>query len=189
MSQSILSILPNDGQRNLLRFRRRQGYTGSACTKNDTPRNGNGSFKLIWRPRSVIAQSVWLEVVGTLTSGTPCGAGIDEHTVMGVLFSLHGTLVITSLSSLPVFLLAHYVSHVPLDAWLGVYAGFAVCAHFFWHWVCTLICVILLVNLNCSRRPDEFERESGHGSVRCALWMTTDLVHRLRSDTVGTDFP
>jgi len=54
--------------------------------------------------------------------------------VMGVLFSLRGTLMITSLSSLPVFLLAHFVSHVPLDAWLGVYVGFTVCAHLLWHW-------------------------------------------------------
>jgi len=54
--------------------------------------------------------------------------------VMGVLFSLRGALLITSLSSLPVFLLAHVVSHVPLDAWLGVYVGFTVCAHSLWHW-------------------------------------------------------
>lgn len=54
--------------------------------------------------------------------------------VMGVLFSLRGTLAITSLSSLPVFLLARFVSHVPLDAWFGVYVGVTVCAHFFWHW-------------------------------------------------------
>ncbi|KAF8260069.1 hypothetical protein EI94DRAFT_1689981 [Lactarius quietus] len=55
--------------------------------------------------------------------------------VMGVLFSLHGALTITSLSSLPVFLLAHFVSHVPVDAWLGIYVGVALCAHFLWHWI------------------------------------------------------
>ncbi|KAI9435757.1 hypothetical protein H4582DRAFT_1968557 [Lactarius indigo] len=54
--------------------------------------------------------------------------------VMGILFSLRGTLAITSLSSLPVFLLAHFVSHVPVDAWLGVYVGFTICAQFLWHW-------------------------------------------------------
>jgi len=53
--------------------------------------------------------------------------------VMGVLSSLRGTLAITSLSSSPVFLLAHLVSHVPLDAWLGIYVAFALCVHFLWH--------------------------------------------------------
>jgi hypothetical protein len=67
---------------------------------------------------------------------------LNEHTVVGVLFSLRGTLAITSLSSLPVFLLAHVVSHVPLDAWLGVYVGFTVCVHFLWHWVGALVWVI-----------------------------------------------
>ena len=61
---------------------------------------------------------------------------------MGVLFSLRGTLVITSLSSLPVFLLAHVVPRIPLDAWLGVYVGFTVCVHFLWHWVGTLVWII-----------------------------------------------
>ena len=56
-----------------------------------------------------------------------------QITVMGVLFSLRGALAITSLSSLPVFLLAHFVSHVPLDAWLGIYVAFAICAQFLWH--------------------------------------------------------
>ncbi|KAH9034191.1 hypothetical protein EDB85DRAFT_1020965 [Lactarius pseudohatsudake] len=57
--------------------------------------------------------------------------GIDYYAkrvvggAMGVLFSLRGALAITSLSSLPVFLLAHFISHVPLDAWLGVYVGFS----------------------------------------------------------------
>ena len=57
---------------------------------------------------------------------------------MGVLFSLRGTLAITSLSSLPVFILTHFVSHVPLDAWLGIYVGFSLCAHFLWHSVSTV---------------------------------------------------
>jgi hypothetical protein len=58
---------------------------------------------------------------------------LTRITVMGVLASLRGILAISSLSSLPVFLLAHFVSHVPLDAWLGIYVAFAVCAHFLWH--------------------------------------------------------
>jgi hypothetical protein len=58
---------------------------------------------------------------------------------MGMLFSLRGTLAITSLSSLPVFLLAYFVSHVPLDAWLGIYVSFALCAHFLWHTVGALV--------------------------------------------------
>ena len=64
-------------------------------------------------------------------------------TVLGVLFSLRGTLAVTSLSSLPVFLLSYFVSHVPLDAWLGIYVTFALCAHFLWHSVGTLVYAIV----------------------------------------------
>ena len=46
-----------------------------------------------------------------------------------------------------------------------------------------------LTYLTCSRRPDELEGESGNGSGRCTLWMTTNLMHRLGGNTVGTDSP
>ena len=62
--------------------------------------------------------------------------------VTGVLFSFRGTLAVTSLSSLPVFLLANYVSQVPPDAWLGVYVAFTLCAHFLSYWVGVLVSVI-----------------------------------------------
>ncbi|KAH9068041.1 hypothetical protein EDB83DRAFT_675496 [Lactarius deliciosus] len=92
-------------------------YTGSACTNNETQRNGN---RVDLAPR-----------IGYCTKRVVGG-------VVGVLFCLRGTLAITSLGSLPVFLLSHFVSHVPLDVWLGVYIGFTECAHFLWHWVsCT----------------------------------------------------
>ncbi|KAH9068043.1 hypothetical protein EDB83DRAFT_675603 [Lactarius deliciosus] len=105
-----------------------------------------------------------------------CDTNIDanertnEHKAMGVLFSLRGTLAITSLSSLPVFLLAHFISHVPLDAWLGVYVGFR------------CLCALSLA----LGRPDKLEDESGDGSVRWTLWKTTDLVHRLRNSMSGS---
>ena len=44
-----------------------QGYTQSACTDKEIQPNLNGSFRLIWRPRSVIAQNVLLEGVSVLT--------------------------------------------------------------------------------------------------------------------------
>ena len=68
---------------------------------------------------------------------------LTRITVMGVLFSLRGTLAVSSLSSLPVFLLAYFVSHVPLDAWLGIYVAFALWAHFLWHSVGALVYAIV----------------------------------------------
>ncbi|KAH9001843.1 hypothetical protein EDB86DRAFT_404606 [Lactarius hatsudake] len=82
---------------------------------------------------------------------------------MGVLFSLRGTLAITSLSSLPVFLLAHFISHVPLDTWLGVYVGFSVCAHFLWHWVGSLTRRIRGRVWGWQRAMD-FAEDYGHGT-------------------------
>jgi hypothetical protein len=62
--------------------------------------------------------------------------GIDARknrcTVLGVLFALHGTLTVTSLCSLPVFLLAHCVPRVRFEVWLVVYVCFTVCVHFPW---------------------------------------------------------
>ena len=61
---------------------------------------------------------------------------------MGV-FSLRGTLAVTSLSTLPVSLLAYFTSHIPLDVWLGIYVAFALYAHFLWHSVGALVYVIV----------------------------------------------
>jgi len=52
--------------------------------------------------------------------------------VLGVLFTLQGTLAISSLSSIPIFLLAHFVPRVTLEIWLLVYICFTLCVHFFW---------------------------------------------------------
>ncbi|KAF8460710.1 hypothetical protein DFH94DRAFT_123393 [Russula ochroleuca] len=52
--------------------------------------------------------------------------------VIGVLFAIQGTLAITSLSSVPVFLLARFIPGVSLDLWLGVYVLFTVCVHLAW---------------------------------------------------------
>ena len=63
------------------------------------------------------------------------------------------------------------------------------CMKFPWYCTIALVCVLLLTltELTCSCRPDKFEYNSGHGSVQCASWMTTDLLHLLTIDTVGTD--
>ena len=65
--------------------------------------------------------------------------GLTRVTVVGALFSLRDTLSIAVLSSLLAFIAAHFALHVPLNAWLGIYVGFAVCAHFLWHWVVPLV--------------------------------------------------
>lgn len=62
---------------------------------------------------------------------------------MAVLLSLRGTLAVTSLSSLPVYLLAYFVSHVPLNAWFGIYVAFALYAHILWHSVGALVFAIV----------------------------------------------
>jgi hypothetical protein len=56
--------------------------------------------------------------------------------VAGVLLALHGTLTITPLSSIPVVLLAHFVSLISLDVWLVVYIGLTTCVHLVWLRVC-----------------------------------------------------
>jgi hypothetical protein len=61
---------------------------------------------------------------------------LANATVAGVLFALHGTLTITALSNIPVVLLAHFVSHIPLDVWLAVYIGLTTCVHLVWLRVC-----------------------------------------------------
>jgi len=56
----------------------------------------------------------------------------NKWAVLGVLFTLHGTLTISSLSSIPLFLLAHLVPRVTLEIWLLVYICFTLCVHFSW---------------------------------------------------------
>ena len=63
--------------RYLMRFRRRQGYTGSECTK--TQISGSGSSKLTLRPRLVIARCVWSEGVSTPTSCWSCSTDINMN--------------------------------------------------------------------------------------------------------------
>ncbi|KAH9961430.1 hypothetical protein BGW80DRAFT_894715 [Lactifluus volemus] len=52
--------------------------------------------------------------------------------VAGVLFVFRGTPTITALSSIPVALLAHFVSHIPLDVWLAVYIVLTACVNTVW---------------------------------------------------------
>lgn len=61
-------------------------------------------------------------------------------------------------------------------------------------YICFLVLVrvllLTLTDLTCSHRSNMFVREFGHGSMWrqwYASWMTTDLVHLLRIDTVGTE--
>jgi hypothetical protein len=49
--------------------------------------------------------------------------------VLGVFFAIRGSLAITSLSSVPVFLLAYFLPGVSLDLWLGIYVMFTFCVH------------------------------------------------------------
>ena len=62
--------------------------------------------------------------------------------VIGVLFAIQGTLVVTSLSSVPIFLLAHFLPRISLDLWLGVYVLFTVCVHLAWSRVSLIVNVI-----------------------------------------------
>ncbi|KAI0263231.1 hypothetical protein BC834DRAFT_844657 [Gloeopeniophorella convolvens] len=50
----------------------------------------------------------------------------------GVLFTLRGILSITSLVSLPIFLLAHFLPGVSLDTWALTYIGLAAWAYALW---------------------------------------------------------
>ena len=79
-------------------------------------------------------------------------------------------------------------SHVFLMA-ASVICVIYVCVFLTWSCFLVLVRVLLLMltDLTFSRRPNEFEREFGHGSVRFASWKTTtDLLHLLWIDTVST---
>jgi hypothetical protein len=68
---------------------------------------------------------------------------------LGVLFALQGTLTITSLCSVPFFLLAHFIPHVSLDIWLVAYTWFTLCVHYFWMRVSV---IVHLVSCSFNRR-------------------------------------
>ena len=123
---------------------------------------------------------------------------INEHTVVGSFFYNDGavffTVMLAELLVVPAFLLVvayfpalsdTHMSLVTIACCLVI----PLCMIFPWYCTIALVCVLLLTltELTCSRRPDEFEYYSGHGSVQCASWTTTDLLHLLRIDTVGTD--
>lgn len=52
--------------------------------------------------------------------------------VLGVLFAIQGSLTITSLSSVPIFLLVYFLPGVSRDLWLGIYVMFTICVHLIW---------------------------------------------------------
>ena len=101
---------------------------------------------------------------------------------------LASLLVVLALSLVTAYFPALSGLHISLvTIACGVVIPF--CMIFPWYCTIVLVCVLLLTltELTCSRRPDEFEYYSGHGNVQCASWMTTDLLHLLRINTVGTD--
>jgi hypothetical protein len=122
---------------------------------------------------------------------------------MWPLFYLDGLFVFTiSLGSLlgilvSYLLILYFPDGLPPHSRLvgmsvGMFVGTMIygCILPLWYFVGVLVRALLLMltDLTCSRtRSDELEYESGHGSVRCGFWMTTDLVHPLPSNTVGTD--
>ena len=114
----------------------------------------------------------------------------DGVTVFCVLYSL--------LLILAAYLHDHHFSHLALPyqyvLWISYMVVLGACSIYlcFCELVGALVCVSAhktLIDLICSRRPDELERESGNGSGQCTLRMTTDLMRRLGGDTVGTDSP
>jgi hypothetical protein len=105
--------------------------------------------------------------------------------VVGVLFSLPGTLTITALSSLPVFLLGHFVSHVSLEVWLVVYILFTACIHFFWLGVGLMVHAIASKLDGLFYRPGEYELRHELGSMRRNFSKCTDLVALLQSNMVS----
>ena len=123
---------------------------------------------------------------------------INEHTVVGSLCYKDGILFFEVMLARILVLLALMLvtANFPALSDLHHFLVAIACALvipfcMIFHRYCTiaLVCVLLLTltELTCSRRPDEFKYYSGHGSVQCASWMTTDLLHLLRIDTVGTD--
>jgi len=52
--------------------------------------------------------------------------------VLGVFFAIRGSLAITSLSSVPVFLFASFLPGVSRDLWLGIFVMFTICVHLTW---------------------------------------------------------
>ena len=49
-----------------------------------------------------------------------------------MLFALGGTFTITSLSSIPIFIVAHFVPRVHLNIWLLIYICFMGSVHCVW---------------------------------------------------------
>ncbi|KAH9956701.1 hypothetical protein BC827DRAFT_1229584 [Russula dissimulans] len=80
--------------------------------------------------------------------------------VICVLFALGGTLTITSLSSIPIFIIAHFVPRFHLNIWLLVYVCF----------MCFVHIVRMLVNaitLRVRRRKPARQYAVG---LRAAIW-------------------
>ena len=86
--------------------------------KNENRISGIGSFKLIWPPRSFMAQSVSLEGVSThmLPAVVLVLTRTNEHTVAGVLFFFDGVLSLVTLIILAAQMLVFFA------AWI-VFAG------------------------------------------------------------------
>lgn len=72
------------------------------------------------------------EYITLNTLALPVLTQAKKSTVLGVLFSLQGTLAITSLCSIPVFLFSRFIPRIALDIWLVVYICFTLGAHYSW---------------------------------------------------------
>ena len=141
-------------------------------------------------------------LLGSLTRYRLCGTAINKpYTVLNVMFYYDdGVSVYLMLYILLLILAArlhdHYFSQVALPyqklLWISYIFGIGSCLSYFWlcDIVRALVCVIAastVTDLTYSRRPIEFERESGNSGKQRALGVTTDLVHGLRGNMVGTD--
>jgi len=95
------------------------------------------SFVLDWPVRGSMFEEVGVVLPGRLNARDlllrPAFHG-RSFAVLGVLFAIRGSLAITSLSSIPVFLFSYFLPGVRVsrDLWLGIYVAFTICVHFTW---------------------------------------------------------
>ncbi|KAF8498225.1 hypothetical protein F5888DRAFT_232450 [Russula emetica] len=94
-------------------------------------------FVLDWPVRGSMFEEVGVVLPGRLNARDlllrPAFHG-RSFAVLGVLFAIRGSLAITSLSSIPVFLFSYFLPGVRVsrDLWLGIYVAFTICVHFTW---------------------------------------------------------
>ena len=114
-----------------------------------------------------------------------------EWVGFGILFALHETFSITSLSSNPVFLLAYFSPRISLDICLAVYICFTLFVHFSWMRVGLVIHLVSEGDPFTDCRRGDFGAVHGLGNTRRAFSKSTDLVHLFWNNMVspGLFFP